>query len=239
MSKIIKFIPKHDLAGTLAKPRPGKDYIPQWYKDAEIDAVPAPHENGGGGLKTCVPFLDALISGYVIETYKDIGVEKYRGSYRAYTLRHDGSKEFFVRLQDSNIIDERTSNSGHTIPRPAGHAQNHMVWSGWWGWKTPRGWSTLVTHPINRFDLPFTVVGGFMDSDKYYTPGNLPFFFKEDFEGVIPKGTPICQIFPVKRKNWFSVLDENLIPNMSKLADETGLVDRFYRDYKWVKKDYR
>ncbi len=34
------------------------------------------------------------------------------------------------------------------------------------------------------------------DSDGWVTPGNIPFFLKEDFEGVILKNTPVAQIFP-------------------------------------------
>jgi hypothetical protein len=34
--------------------------------------------------------------------------------------------------------------------------------------------------------------------------GNIPFFIKEGFSGVIPKGTPIAQVIPFKRESWTS-----------------------------------
>ena len=35
---------------------------------------------------------------------------------------------------------------------------------------------------------------GIIDNDKVSIPGQLPFFLKESFEGVILKGTPVVQI---------------------------------------------
>ena len=53
--------------------------------------------------------------------------------------------------------------------------------------------------PINRFDLPFLSISGFIDCNYGFSlAGNMPFFIKKGFEGVIPAGTPYMQIIPIK-----------------------------------------
>jgi hypothetical protein len=76
----------------------------------------------------------------------------------------------------------------------------------------------LITHPINRYDLPFTSVSGLADYDVYPLPGNVSFHIKEGFEGTIPAGTPIMQIIPIKREDWEHNINEDPEFFASKLA---------------------
>ena len=135
-------------------------------------------------------------------------------------------------------IGERIGLTGHTMPRPAGHLNNHLIWLPQWGWKTPRGYSTLVTHPFNRFDLPFTTTTAIIDSDKYWGAGNIPFFLKDGFEGIIPKGTPYVQIIPIKRKKWLSVLNPAMIDAGRYLGNVTRSNERYYKKHRRVVKEY-
>jgi hypothetical protein len=43
-----------------------------------------------------------------------------------------------------------------------------------------------------------------IDSGYFSVAGNIPFFIKEGFTGIIPKGTPIAQIIPYERQEWIS-----------------------------------
>jgi hypothetical protein len=69
-------------------------------------------------------------------------------------------------------------------------------------------------------------------------PVNLPFLLKDNFEGLIPKGTPIAQIIPIKRDNWNSeVKDYN--KNASFDIDMIkSIVERSYKKTIWKKKNY-
>jgi hypothetical protein len=93
---------------------------------------------------------------------------------------------------------------------------------------------------MNRFDLPFTTMSGIADTDKHpLGAGNMPFFLKEDFEGFIPKGTPLFQVFPFKRDNWVSqedpaTYDKAITASKKARSMATG----YYRKYVWVKKKY-
>lgn len=249
--KKIRFIPSDQAINhNLQPPQPSKLYMPQWYKDSEMFVS----KNTGlvtdkkdpdftGGLKSCLPFLDAMISGYMVTTWHDIKVvsDDYGISFEY--VRFNEKINNYEKLAPSavcNIIEERTGDIGSKIPRPSGHRQNHFIWKGQWGIRLPRGWSLMVTHPYNRYDLPFTTMSGFMDSDNFWTNGNLPFFIKEDFNGIIPQGTPVAQLIPIKRQSWMAY--SSIFSK--KYSDYLGHKARsvkygYYRDKNWTKKVYQ
>ena len=228
--KFYHFVPTND-ANYEGVPEPtlARDCVPDWYKRAEI-AYTAEDGSEGNGLKTCVPFLDALISGYTLLTWADIHVRKLP----------DGNVDIdWDAKATSAPIMERPAAVGRTMPRPAGHLPNHLVWTPKWGIKSPKGFSSLIVHPLNRFDLPFTTSAGIIDSDNLHNSGNIPFFIKDDFEGIIPKGTPYAQIIPIKRESWTAVYDPALMEDLHEVGHKLRGVKRgWYRDKLWVKKEY-
>lgn len=250
--KKIKFIPSNQqVLQQTAPPVPAKTIVPQWYKDGELWISPSGNKVGSskdpgkvGGMKTCLPFLDAMISGYLITTWHDVEITKNDGEvdYR-YIKLVDGE---IVQMPENEIIkmiSERTGVIGHTMPRPAGHSKNHMTWIGQWGIRVPRGWSIMMTHPFNRFELPFTTMSGFMDSDGFWSNGNIPFFIKEGWTGVIPKGTPVAQIIPIKRKSWMGNVSLRSVKYSEKLgrmadAERKKSGAGYYKNKIWVKKQY-
>lgn len=220
----------------IGKPDLIKKFIPEWYKKAETHfsseedlAIEEGTQKMSAGLKTCVPFLDALISGYALVTPFDIYVGKKEQDL---DLRWNAPQGW------ENFISERPKESGSTMPRPAGHAPNHLVWSGRWGIKLPRGYSALVTHPLNRQDLPFTTSSAIMDSDKFFGNGNVPFFIKEDFVGVIEKGTPFAQIIPIKRKKWKMIHNSALKDTLQRHGHDVRKKEATYKKKYWHRKEY-
>jgi hypothetical protein len=211
-------------------PVPAKKIIPQWYKDGESYYYTKDSLEPSAGLKTCMPYLDVLISGYFLVLPFDIYVGK----------KEDGSVSIEWNSPEKwgDFVGQRPHESGATMPRPAGHMDAHFVWSNKWGWKTPRGYSTIVTHPYNRFDLPFTTMSGFMDSDKISVNGNVPFFLKENFYGVIPAGTPYAQIIPVKRKAWKMINNEANIDLVTMQNVKLRSEKAHYKKKAWIKKEY-
>jgi hypothetical protein len=191
--KIFRFIPTVSVTKNTAVPTAMKKIMPDWYKNGEKYFDPG---DGGEapGLKTCLPVLDAMTAGYALVTPVDVYVSK--NEKNELKIEWDRDK---IKIE---VVAERKGQIGSTIPRPAGHENNHLTWNGQWGWKVPRGFSVLVTHPLNRFDLPFTTMSGIVDSDVMFAPGMVPFFIKSGFEGVIPAGTPIAQLIPIKRYRW-------------------------------------
>jgi hypothetical protein len=228
MMKIIRFF-THPKNGDLGKPVLAKRLIPNWYKESEATI---PENDGvGPGLKTCIPFLDAMISGYFLVSPFDVFISKDSSGNLKITWN---SPEPF-----QHFIAERPKELGEKMPRPAGHYPNHLAFDGNWGFRTPRGWSILVTHPLNRHDLPWTITSGIMDSDKYSTGGNIPFFIKEDFVGMIPAGTPFAQLIPIKRASWKSINNDQGLLYLQNLQGETVRTPgKSYKKFFWVRKDY-
>lgn len=230
MIKIIRFFTTKS-SENLGKPILAKKMLPQWYKDSEATLPEIDGQPEGPGLKKCIPFLDSLISGYFLVTPVDIFVSKKENG--ELDIKWNSSGEF------QDFISERTKLLGEKMPRPSGHYPNHLAFKGFWGFKTPRGWSILITQPLNRHDLPWTITSGIMDSDKYSTSGNIPFFIKEDFVGMVPAGTPFAQLIPIKRASWKSINNDTGISHLELLQGSTVRTPgKSYKKLFWVRKDY-
>lgn len=230
--KIVRFFSRKEYENA-GQPVPAKKVLPEWYRLSEMDFVdPRDKEQKAvSGLKRCVPFMDAMISGYVLTTPMDIFVSRNEdGSLK---LGWNSSEHF------NDFISERPKELGEKMPRPAGHLPNHLAFKGFWGFKTPRGWSALVIHPLNRHDLPFTITSAIMDSDKYSTSGNIPFFIKEDFVGVIPAGTPFAQLIPIKRASWKHINNDQGLMYLESLQGQTVRTPgKSYKKLFWQRKEY-
>lgn len=219
-------------------PIPTKNSIPTWYTSAskyEID------ENSGDPLlkydggrlptfKACPALLDIFTSGYMYVTPCNL----------TFSLK-DGQPFVEVEQGFEDFCAERPDMKNFEIPY--GHYKKHFHWYPNWAPKLPKGYSAIYTHPMNRFDLPFTTVAGIIDNDKMDTPGLMPFFLKDNFEGIIPAGTPFIQIIPFKREDWEMEI---------KLHDHEEIYDRHmyqakiyrtkdggaYKQKTWSKKKY-
>lgn len=174
------------------------------------------------GLKHCMPYFDAMTMGYHYRLHTDVYV-----------------------LRDANGLPQMKWDSPHhpisprglqEMPVPHGHYQAHYSWQMYWGIQPPEGWGALLTHPLNRYDLPFTTVAGYVDFDKYPMPGNVSFHVKDYFEGVIPAGTPIMSIIPIQRVSWESSIrtDHEYFAEKYKVMEEKETVPMAH-----YKKGYR
>lgn len=231
MSKKIDFVTiDQEVHDKIEIPRSAKSFIPDWYKKADsyIGGKMKPTENGLlKDIKLCVPFLDVMTAGYNVELLCDIIVER------------KGGTTHFHWTETPAPIAMRDRNMAHTMPRPAGHEKQMHAWVLPYGPRTPMGYSCLVTHPFNRFDLPFTTTSGIIDSDNYSMPGEVPFFFKEGFEGILPAGTPVAQIIPFKRDNWKSSkapLDMSFVRKQIYSVQKT--ISGGYKKLHWSRKSY-
>lgn len=214
-------------------PAPSSRYVPEWYNKSErwIRADGPKIENYGAnhGLKHCVPFLEVMTSGYTLELWTDIQV----------SLKED-NEPYFNWMSQPDPMMIRDQDSGSLVPRPAGHHPLHLAWVGQWGIKLPKGYSYLLTHPANQFDLPFTTLSGIVDGDSFFAAGLIPFFIKEGFEGIIKAGTPIAQIYPFKRDEWKSELGDNEARQelLQQAYDSRRKLGGLYKKEHWTRKKY-
>jgi len=225
--------------------KPSKSFIPDWYKESDRyvgnnDKLKVSFDgNSNPGIKLCSPFLDSLTTGYIATLWQDLYVEKtdLGSSIRWRPSEHDQ----FVPAS-SAPVNERPKKNGpaEKLPTPVGHASQHFAWLHPYSFQVPDGYSILITHPLNRFDLPFTTLSGVVDADTYpMAPGNIPFFLHEDFSGVIKQGTPIFQIIPFKRESWKSEVDKGLIEKVKEVRfKSTSVFSGWYKKNSWKKKSY-
>lgn len=215
---------------------PAISAIPDWYK-----AIP-PFTNGDKkihfpmsygvpnvSIKRCVPFMDAITNGYMYVLSDDIYIEQV-------------DEKPFIRWRNSHeVISWHTPEQFKGVPIPFGYQKDFVAkWSHDWVIKTPKGYSVLFTHPFNRYDLPFQTISGIVDCDTYEVPIQFPFFLKEGFEGMIEKGTPVCQLTLFKRENWKS--QKHPYDADKTMKDNFKFFQTFVGSYKknfWQRKEYK
>ena len=155
------------------------------------------------------------------------------------TLREDGRPYILWRNDILSPITWHSNSQWEGLVHPTNCHEFVYKWENYFAIKTPRGYSTLFTHPHNRFDLPFYTLSGIVDTDKYNLPINFPFFIKNDFTGIIKAGTPLAQITFFKRHHWFKTIkkyDKNYCSK--EIFKFFSTIDRSYKKLIWQKKEY-
>jgi hypothetical protein len=228
MSKLIKFIPStkndEDLK-YVDVPKPSINFLPDWWKKQSLTIdKDSTSKFDNFSFKACMPFLDSLIFGYMIYTSQDIAVSLL-----------DGKPSVEWQTVPEPLL-YRSAYQG--LPVPAGHYEDHFAWKFPFGFQLPKGYSILITHPFNRFDLPFTTVSGIVD-DGVPWGGKVTFWLKEGFDGIIPKNTPIAQILPFKTENWKSERDDSLIQHSKDMLHKRQTIQSgFYKKFIHRKKKF-
>lgn len=233
----IKFAPSFRQPGhRLSSPEPATKHVPEWYKSlakfnkSNDDITLDPQNNLGTdgaqvSTKMCMPFLDATTAGYMYVLEDDLYVDLDKDGKPTLSWKGD------VMLVDKRpIIDIVIPDNCHPI---------HYGWRMNWYYETPPGYSVLITHPMNRYDLPFYVQSGIVESDIWGLPVFIAFFLKRNFRGVIPKGTPIMQIIPFKRDSWeLEVIDtdEELDKHELRAENRRSMLYGYYKKTAWRKK---
>lgn len=225
----IEFIPS-DLNAMhfVVPPKPAKHYLPDWYKNIERFHGGKPViENGevkNNSVKSCYPFYDASISGYIQETWCDIYIEEKNGQIFANYSSHP----VILSIRGKPAI--KIYDTFYDV---------ELTWKVPWFPKMPKGWSVIFTSPMNRIDLPFYSPQGIVDCDQFFHApyGNYPFYLKKGFTGLIPKGTPMYQITPIKREKWKSSnLEYDEIWQKKKIYEKSsyffGAYKRFFHNKK-------
>lgn len=238
---IIKFIPESksvELSGL--SPVSSIKTIPQWYKDAEQychgeKKLKFPSNAGMPNVtyKKCIPFLDALTSGYMAVLDDDIYVELVESP--------QGKIEPYIRWRQNGdqMISWHDPEQYPNLVIPEEYHQHVIKWHNNWIINTPEGYSTYFTHPSNRFDLPFHTISGVVDTDTYEMATQFPFLLKKNFEGIIPSGTPVAQLILFKREPWSSERlkhDPELIYKANRKFYRTFIAS--YKKNYWHRKSY-
>jgi hypothetical protein len=223
--------------------------IPEWYKKLD-------HTILNKTVKGCMPFLDTLMSGYLLKISQDFNVrhnvdnkneknEEFKDSFQTFGL-HSMSQLLYAKsinlnagldthslkqVEGSPFIEKNKNLPFYKILNP-------------WKIKTPKGYSCLFVPPLNNADDRFSIIPGIVDTDTFPNEINFPIIINGDkypvLETTIKKGTPYVQIIPFKRDSWKMTVK----PRKQKEIQNSYLFYGFkllniYKDKYWNKKSWK
>ena len=175
--------------GLIAEPVPAKTVLPDWFR--KLPPVHKAHQSvsdNGLTIKRCMPFLDAMTTGWIIPLPASLRME----------VKNSGTETSFGWEFDKVLV------SSHHSYQIDGHPKGHLPpnkFHNYWTIETPPGWSCLFVQPLNRGPQLFEVLSGVVDTDTYASLIHFPFLATApDGLHVIEKGTPLVQVIPFQRE---------------------------------------
>jgi hypothetical protein len=183
------------LAGDLARPIPARRALPDWLRTMPAVAFSETHGLDVRTVKQCPPFVDAMSHGFVIPLPCDVhardGTLSWDWDHPPLEVDahptspisfHDPAQALGTPLFDQDVV--------------------LVKFNSFWTIELEPGYSLFATHPVNRADLPFRLLTGLVDCDRFRDVGVLfpAVWLDPNFEGTIPRGTPVAQCFPIARE---------------------------------------
>ncbi|HWK45069.1 MAG TPA: hypothetical protein VNT30_10125 [Stellaceae bacterium] len=179
----------------LPRPIAAREALPSWLQAMRRVGYSEAHGQDVRTVKQCPPFVDAMSHGFIIPLPCDVMVSGGRFSWDwdiprlSSTLHPQAPLSFHVPAQ---------------LEGSPFHTPDQVVvkFNSFWTIELEPGWSLFATHPVNRADLPFRLLSGLVDADRFTDVGILfPAVWSDpDFEGVLPRGMPVAQCFAVSRE---------------------------------------
>jgi hypothetical protein len=215
------------------RPYPASKAIPEWWKNHSI------YDNGSNKLelinrtpnfsfKKCTPMLDALTSGYIIPLHADVLVSRQED-------------RVFLSWKTEKDIFQLHGQSSHNVEAPPGYSNLVFKYLNTWIPITPKGYSVLITSPFGYRNLPMMAIPAIIDSDRSLLDMANPMWIKDDFEGIIEKGTPLIQVTPFKRDDWeasFEHFKKDEWKTHTEKNFSANIVGHYIKNI-WSKKNYK
>ena len=191
-------------------PIPAKLNVPNWYKELKTSSEYVT-------IKSCMPFLDSLTSGYILKMPQDFYIahnymnkdnkpdSSYKFSFQGIDVNETHAHGVNVNTRQKEThstkqLGEKCPFNNKNKNLPFYKILNPVII------KTPPGYSCLFVSPLNNRDDRFEIVSGIVDTDTYSNHINFPIIINGDkypnLETTIERGTPYVQIIPFKRDDW-------------------------------------
>jgi hypothetical protein len=211
--------------GVIAEPVQAKTVMPDWFRRLPpVDKNHVSKSDNGLTIKRCMPFLDALTTGWIIPLAATVRLE----------VRDDG------QTVEAGWEIDRVMVSNHSMHQVTGNPREPRPpckFHNYWTIITPPGWSCLFTPPLNRPSPVFECISGIVDTDTYQSLINFPFMATaKDGVYIIEKGTPLVQCIPFKRET--AAIEADIGPETAaqaetreKILRQTQAVDGWYRRF--------
>lgn len=184
----IEFLCSPEDLGVIAAPMPAREALPDWFRRlAPVDKQHLSVNDNALTAKRCMPFLDALMTGWILPLAATVRIEILDNGQTVNTgWDFDGT---MVSNHHPYQI------AGHPMqPRPPNKFHNH------WNIRTPKGWSCLFVPPLNQPNGVVEIASGVVDTDEYTSRIHFPFFATApDGLYTLEKGMPLVQVIPFRR----------------------------------------
>ncbi len=199
--------------GVIAAPVLAKAVLPDWYRKLPpVDSTRVTATDNGLTIKRCLPFLDAMTTGWILPIAATVRLEILDGG------RTVNAGWEFDKVMVSNHHAYQIAGSPQE-PRPPCKFHNY------WTISTPPGWSCLFVPPLNRHQPVFDLMAGVVDTDSYRSPVHFPFIpTAPDGVYTLEKGTPLAQVIPFRRDS--STIDSDI---RAETAEETAARTKILR----------
>ncbi len=217
----LKFRCPAELEGKIPPPVPAGSGVPDWLKTMPPQAFSAINLRQEDTIKRCPPFIDAMTAGFLIPLSCDLRIANGE-----ITWDHELPPGGAVEFPRSPIgFHDPSQAIGSPLFKPD---QFLIKFHNLWSIEAPEGYSVLFTHPVNRFDLPFTTITGMVDCDLFNDSWiHFPAHWHDvNFSGVLPKGTPIAQCIPVRRERWVASIAPYTAEETQRVHDLTKKISR-------------
>jgi hypothetical protein len=200
----------------LPRPVAARGALPDWLRSMPASAFSDLHDQQIRTVKQCPPFVDAMAYGFVMPLPCDVTVR-------------DGKFSWSWELPPLSVEAHPRSPLSFHVPAQVSGTPFHdasravIKFNSFWTIELEPGYSLFATHPVNRSDLPFRLLTGLVDADRFNDVGILfpAVWVDPSFKGVLPAGTPVAQCFPVTREVAELVV-EPLSQEAQRRYDETG-----------------
>lgn len=232
----MKIIFKSPLKGYISDPKPSVTHIPNGYKDLPLFQQTETKPT----VKRCIPFLDALTSGYIIPHPVDIEM----------FYNQETENILFSAPQEFNHFSDLIGIKEHLkfqitpeLMHPRRTIDAVFKFMNPWTVVTPPGYSCIFMTPANHV-LPYDLITGVVDTDTYPARINFPFYWTKsvDQRTVIKEGSPMVMIIPFKRESWKMQTEEcketEKESNKNHLSRFKFIADNYKRLF-WRKKSYK
>lgn len=235
MKKILKFNLIHDFPDhAVLPPLPSKRVVPDWFKK-----IPGYNEEDQT-VKKCVPFLDAMTAGYTLLNHIDIVLSQAKdGELKLDFLdkKHEQLTKLWPPIQTHPM---------RQVPGAPLEQFTILKWMSPWVIETPKDYSLLFLPPLNRLENPIIPLSGLVDTDTFNNVVNIPFIHSLLTKGgdkvLIPAGTPMCQVIPVRRDDWETKTTFNDKREVRKIKKQRQEMQKdredWYKNYAHQKKQY-
>ncbi|MEL7446288.1 MAG: hypothetical protein AAGK02_10795 [Pseudomonadota bacterium] len=228
---VIEFLCDAEIADSIPHPQKSVRFAPDWFRNLERE-MDLTYENGmtAGTVKACLPVTDAFSLGFVIPLPYDVQflIPEDRVSIR-------------MGWPDNCAFQPVEQHHPGQIgaPSPPFEAAMPLKFINPWRIKVPDGYSVLFMQVMNRPELPFTCFSGLVDCDRFATTINFPFLWTGPVgEFLLPAGSPMIQIVPVKRDAL--IKSHNVrAPSDDERAEQETAQQRKYNEESTYRREWR